>query len=356
MERFTKNIFFSFLLIVMAIVGFSPNLSAQQPSFSFQSQLSADTILIGDQVELSIKATLPKGFQVQFPLLVDTLMKGIEVIGQPTIDTISKRTGENVFTYNLKLTSFEEGYYQIPRFRLPFSNGESSDTAQTTPLWITVNTLPADSTKAPIYDIKTPMEEPITFAEVIPWVGGGLLLIGLVALIVLYFIKRKKDEPLFFPRKQFVPAHILALRELEMIKEKKLWSTDNHKHYQTLLTDVIRDYIEGRFNVPAMEQTTDETIRSLKTSNLISNKLLEDLQETLTLADLVKFARFKPEVSQNEEGLKFGFRFVNETMPELIEEVDADNDKLLNTSSASESIDNEKSKTLPVEPINSDKP
>jgi hypothetical protein len=217
-----------------------------------------------------------------------------------------------------------------------------------------VNTLPPDSTLAPIYDIKLPMEEPITFAEVLPWVGGSLLFLGVIALIVLYFIKRKKNEPLFFLRKPVDPPHIVALRELELIKEKKMWNTDNHKHYQTVLSDIIRDYIEGRFKVPAMEQTTDETIRSLK-NNDISSKLLEGLQETLSLADLVKFARFKPEISENEAGLDFGFRFVNDTKIELVDEDNGDQTE--EVLSEPKSIkENVKPKALPIEPIKTDEP
>ncbi|PKP35072.1 MAG: hypothetical protein CVT98_10400 [Bacteroidetes bacterium HGW-Bacteroidetes-15] len=340
----------------MVLMGSVLSSQAQKPAFSFQSKLSADSILIGDQVELSIQVSLPKGYQVQFPFFADTLITGIEVIGQPTIDTLAKRTDDTEFTYRLKLTSFDEGYYRIPGFSLPFSDGVNQDTAQTSPIWFMVNTLPPDTTLTSIYDIKLPIEEPITLAEVVPWVGGSLLIAGIIALIALYLIKRKKNEPLFFPRKPVDPPHVVALRELEKIKEKKLWNTDNHKHYQTVLTDVIRDYIEGRFSIPAMEQTTDETIRSLKKSEVLSSRLIEGLQETLSLADLVKFARFKPEISENEAGLDFGFRFVNETKIEVVEEdrVDDHSEEILSESKTIE--DNEKPKALPVEPIKTDEP
>lgn len=355
MKSFTKHILLTFFLTLLVLMGSIFNSQAQKPAFSFQSQLSADSILIGDQVELSIQVSLPKGYEVQFPYFADTLITGIEVIGQPVIDTIESQSGDNEYTYRLKLTSFDEGYYRIPRLGLPFTDGQTQDTALTSPIWFMVNTLPPDSTLASIYDIKLPMEEPITFAEVVPWVGGSLLLAGIIALIVLYFIKRKNNEPLFYLRKPVEPPHVVALRELEKIKERKLWSTDNHKHYHTILTDVIRDYIEGRFNVPAMEQTTDETIRSLK-NNDISPKLLDGLQETLSLADLVKFARFKPEISENEAGLDFGFRFVNDTKIEVVEE-DKTEDKIEEVISESNTNnENDKPKALPVEPIKTDEP
>jgi hypothetical protein len=296
---------------------------AQQPAYSFQTSLSADTILIGDQVEFQLKATLPMEYDVQFPFFADTIIAGIEVLGLPKIDTLVKRSGQKELTYHLLLTSFDEGYYRIPRILLPFSDGEKVDTALTSPIWLMVNTLPPDTTKAVIYDIKMPYSEPITFAELAPWIGLGLLVAAIVMLLVFYLIKRKKGEKIFFPTKRTEPPHIVALRQLEKLKEQKLWNTDNHKHYYTLLTDIIRYYIEGRFCVPAMEQTTYEIISSIRQGELIKTELIEKLQDTLSLADLVKFARFKPEISENETCLDFGFCFVNETkVEEVLDEED----------------------------------
>jgi hypothetical protein len=344
MRQLIKNIVSNFLPGLMLLLATLFTANAQQPTYSFQSKLSADSILIGDRVELSILVSLPKGYNVQFPMFADTLVKGIEVIGQPKIDTVTSKTGEVEFRYTLNLTSFEQGFYRIPQFSLPFSSDNIVDTAKTAPLWFLVNTLPLDTTMAPIFDIKMPYAEPLTFAEIAPWVGGSLLLLGLIALIIIYFIKRKKDEPLFFPRKPVEPPHIIAIRELEKVRDKKLWITDNHKHYHTVLTDIIRTYIEGRFSVSAMEQTTEETIRSLKKDVDVTPKLLEGLQDMLSLADLVKFARYTPVISENENGLNFGFRFVNETKVEVISD-----SKEIVEDQKSGNVD-DSSKTLPVEP------
>lgn len=350
MKRLHKYLLLTKKWIAIAVwillVGASATTFAQRPTFSFQAQLSADSILIGDHVELTIQASLPDGYAVQFPYFSDTLITGIEILGRPTIDTLTKKTGDNEYTYRLKLTSFDAGYYRIPPFRLPFSIGEEKDTAQTLPIWFLVNTLPPDSTIATIYDIKLPMAEPVTFAEVAPWIGGSLLVFAIIALLVYYLIKMKKGEPVFFNSKPAEPPHIIALRELEKIKEQKLWSTENHKQYQSFLTDIIRNYIDGRFDVPAMEQTTHETIRSLKVMDAVDAKLLNDLQDTLSLADLVKFAKYTPNVAENEAGLNFGFRFVNNTK---VEEVDKE---VVEDTPTNENTSENTTKALPVEPTN----
>jgi hypothetical protein len=334
-------------ILFLALLAFGFHSMAQSPTFSFQSKLNKDTILLGDQIEFSITAVVPKEYDVQFPFIVDTLVKGIEVLGLPVIDTLVKRSGEQQFTYKIRITSFDEDTYRIPGIKLPFTDGILVDTAVSSPLWLTVLSLPADSTVVGIFDIKPPISEPLTIAEIAPWAGGSILLVGLISLMVLYLIKRKKNEPLFFPRKPIDPPHVIALRELEKVKSKKLWDTANHKHYHTVLTDIIRFYIEGRFNIPAMEQTTDETIRSLKLSESLDKKLILDLSETLSLADLVKFARFTPNLSENEAGLNFGFRFVNETKVIVSENIDETTE--LNIDAAS----NVNQESLHAEPIKS---
>ncbi len=339
MIRFVKYIVFITLVLSLAQ---GNSVLAQNPTYSFKSSVTADSILIGDQVDLIIEASVPQSYMVQFPLFADTLIAGIEVLGQPTIDTITKKSGEKDFIYRMRITSFDEGYYRIPPFRLPFTDGAMHDTAQTSPIWFLVNTLPPDSTVATIYDIKHPLAEPLTFAEVAPWVGGALLLAALIALLVYIIIKRKKGEPVFFNLKPAEPPHVVALRKLEHMKLHKLWNTENPKEFQSHLTDIIRTYIEGRFAVPAMEQTTYETIRSLKKTKQLEARLLEKLQDTLALADLTKFAKFTPDASENLASLEFGFTFVNDT--KIVEEEVNEGDPKAEGTKAAE-VDE-----LPVEP------
>ena len=326
MNSFLKYLVFTIASAMLLVV--QPlETKAQNPKFSFAAAVSADSMLIGDQLKLTIKANLPKGYGVQFPYFADTLVTGIEVLGKPTIDTLITENDGKEYLYNVTITSFDEGFYRIPPFKLPFSSKLRVDTAQTSAIWLLVNTLPPDSTINTIYDIKTPLDEPYTFAEIAPWVGGGLLAIALIVFLIYYFRKRQKGEPVFFNLKPAEPPHVIALRELELIKEKKLWNTENHKHYQSKLTDVIRFYVEGRFGVPAMEQTTYEICISLKTGDILPKKLLEELQEVLSLADLVKFAKLTPTVNDNLGSLEFAIKLVNSTKPiEQISSGETDNE------------------------------
>jgi hypothetical protein len=54
------------------------------------------------------------------------------------------------------------------------------------------------------------------------------------------------------------PAHVWALAELKKLNSEKLWQKDEHKKYYSRLSEIIRSYLEYRYDVLALESTTDE--------------------------------------------------------------------------------------------------
>jgi hypothetical protein len=176
-----------------------------------------------------------------------------------------------------------------------------------------------DTTRG-LTDIKMPYGAPVTLKEVTPYILGVLLL-GAIIFLILYSIKRKKkNKPLFsLPVKPKEPPHIIALRELDRIKNEKIWQKDKTKQYYSEVTDVLRNYIEERFEIPAMEQTTDETLSSFRyRRDLINEKSMQNLSQILSLADLVKFAKYKPLPDDDNLTLVNSFFFVNETKKEEV--------------------------------------
>jgi len=159
------------------------------------------------------------------------------------------------------------------------------------------------------------MKATLTFREILPWILVGLAALLLVIFLIWYFRKRKKKEPIFRlrPRVQLKP-HELALMALEKLRVKKLWQQGQEKAYYTELTDILRDYIENRFAVPAMESTSAEILHDLLGIKEIDRAVWDELGQVLMLADMVKFAKEKPVSEQNENILETGIRFVNDTV------------------------------------------
>jgi hypothetical protein len=171
-----------------------------------------------------------------------------------------------------------------------------------------------DTTKGPV-DIKIPYAAPMTLKEVIPYILG-IILIAAIIFFIFYYIKwKKKNVPLFVrPEKPAEPAHVIALRELDRIKAQKLWQQEKIKQYYSEVSDTIRLYIQNRFEIQALEQTSAETIGVLKfRKDLVDSASLDQLQHILSLADLVKFAKYSPLPDDNNQTLMNAYFFVNQT-------------------------------------------
>lgn len=306
---------FKILLVLLMVCAFPALAQTQNAEVSVSTKLERDTILIGDQIGFSIVAKMPSAVKVLFPQVADTLGNGVEVIGHPVIDS-TIANGLATYTMRMLVTSFDSGVAVIPElvFRLQYSG--QIDSIYSPQRAFIVNVLPQNPDQKDIFDVKPPLREPITFAEVAPWVGLGLIVVAVIVFIVMYVIKRKQNKPFLKIFKPAEPAHVVALRELEQIKEQKLWANDNQKLYYTKLTDVLRAYLEGRFGVDAQEKTSSEILAELQNTDFNFGSRFQSLQDLLFTSDLVKFAKHLPLINENEQYLSFSIDFVNSTKPE----------------------------------------
>ena len=159
-----------------------------------------------------------------------------------------------------------------------------------------------------------PYKAPLTFREIVPYLGIGLGVLIIVAFLIYYFVKRKKNEPVFVRKpKPKEPPHIIAYRELDRLKKEKFWQKNLIKKYHSEVTEVVRTYIEDRFYIRAMEQTSNEILASFKQTQFIDSILFDALKKMLQLADMVKFAKAIPLADENEQSLKEAYMFIDKT-------------------------------------------
>jgi hypothetical protein len=217
----------------------------------------------------------------------------------------------------LYITSFDSGYWAIPPFKF-IINGDTTG-IYSDALLLSVSTVAVDTTQA-IKDIKQPYAISYSWID---WIKDNKLLIGLVMLgililcIVIYFILKslKNKPPQVVEEAVKIPPHVIALEKLEQLRAGKLWQEGKLKSYYISLTDIIREYIEHRFKIQALEQTTDEILTSFR-SVAIDKESLDRLRQILVLADLVKFAKEHPLPNENELSMDNAFEFVNGTKRE----------------------------------------
>lgn len=305
------------IITVLGLILFATGVNAQR--IKATASLDSANILLGDQVKLFLEIDHPKNVNVQFPTVADTLLELIEVLNRSGIDTFeldNKEFQKQIQSYTI--TCFDSGSYRIPPqwFKIDF-NGRL-DSIPSNGVTLNVYSMAIDTTKGPT-DIKMPYNAPLTLKEVTPYILG-VILIGAIIFLILYSIKRKKkNQPIFTkPAKPKEPAHVIALRELDRIKEEKIWQKGKTKQYYSEVSDTLREYIEDRFEIRAMEQTSDETLQSLRfRRDLLNEKCFNNLNQILQLADLVKFAKYKPLPDDDNITLVNAYFFVNDTKKEI---------------------------------------
>lgn len=166
--------------------------------------------------------------------------------------------------------------------------------------------------------IHTQKELPFIFAEVRDYVSYGaiaLIVLGLVAWLLAWYIRRivSRRAAIIRPGPK-IPPHVVAIKALGELKNRKLWQNGKYKQYYTALTDILRVYISGRWGIGAMEMTTDEIIAALKDVHLaLDNRT--SLVAIMRTADMVKFAKAEPAAEENEDNYTKAYYFVENTKP-----------------------------------------
>ncbi len=303
---------YRFLLISLGYVFCSlPEGMAQ--IVSVDARLDSNEIVIGDQVGLNIEVKKNKNDIVKFPVFSDSLTHDIEIISKSPIDSVWLKDEKKVLLrQKLVVTAFDSGLYYIPPLEFLLVTQHAVDTINSRSNYLVVHPFPLDTTKT-IRDIKAVEKAPVSFSELYPYILGVIFTGFLIWFLIYYVKKKKKHEPIIGKPKIEEPAHLVALRELDTLKSEKLWQRKEVKLYYSRLTEIIRKYIEKRFKIMAMEQTSDEILIEFEGQEVLSLEDFKLLREMLVLADFVKFAKAAPEPDENESHFENAYKFVNNT-------------------------------------------
>ena len=290
---------------------------------TLQQLQKRDSILIADQIRYGVTIEDVKaGEKIALPDFSAASNDTLTILGGWQLDTLVN--GKAVRSRNAKaaagllrkpfalkasivLVPFEEGHYALPDVPVI----RESDTLVFKGLEMDVKTMPVDTATFEIHDIKGQILYPVTFKELLPWIGGGLLAAALIALAVWLIVRASKRKAEALKPKD--PAYIVALRELDKYRSDKYWAPDKQKAFYSGITDALKFYMDERFGVDAPEMTTAELFDALKSDKDITPEMYSSLKELFERADFVKFAKHIASEQENAAALPLAVRFVTTT-------------------------------------------
>lgn len=272
-----------------------------------------DTLLIGDQATFSFITKVPAGSNFFLQNLQRDLGNNIELVSQPKTDTLKTDSLGTELQTTFTFTSFDSGSHVIPLINGYLQNPDGSiDTVTFDAGKLEVTTIQIDTTTYRPFDIKEQMTYPYTVKEFLPWIAVAVAAVAIIFFFIRLW-KRWRERRSFFTEPSIPDSpYIAALKELETIRNERLWQNNQMKLYYTRITDVLRVYIEARFALQAMEKTSAEILHELR-SKEIEESEYNSLKELLEVADLVKFAKYVATETENENAIPRAIRFVSTT-------------------------------------------
>lgn len=309
----------SLIAASLFILGISGIVLGQANGVSVESGVDRQQAYMGDRLKYSLTLTTDSSVVVD-SIPIDKDLGDFEV-KQRSASLTHPAPGKMAHHFEYVITAYQTGKLWIPQLNLRFISPDG-DTSEAVTDSVAVNILSLASGDS-LADIRG-LKPPIYFGTRFPWI---YVIVGVVLVtgIVLWLMKGRKKQTEEAAQTKPVdtrPPWIIAEAELKKLRESGLLEQGQYKLFYLRLTDIIRTYLEPRYGIDALDRTTSELRSDLRSINLDKSDfdLLFDL---FVNADLVKFAKFLPSMSEAEADFQKGWSFVQVTGKRKSEEVSA---------------------------------
>jgi hypothetical protein len=334
-----KRTWFNRILFLGILILIAGNVRAEEkPLIEVKAQVDTATITIGDHITYSIIIDRRKDVRIIQP--GPGINLGMFEIKSYNFHKPMRRGDRIVERYDYVISVYDTGKYVIPPYPLAYF---LSDTAtkpsiiQAPAITIYVKSLLKGEKKHELKDIKPPLSIPFNYRF---WLKiAGLVILAVLLLYLGYWLWKRKQERgfIFTPPPPPPPAHEKALKALQELYASDLLQKGNYKEFFSRLSEIMRAYLEGRYYIRALEETTSEIMSEIPRV-LPEQDLQRNLEDLLTLSDLVKFAKYIPQQDEVERVKKNAVDFVQQT-------------KIVYTSSEDEAADEAQSESAEEEKV-----
>lgn len=290
-------------------------LAAGNPRTTITATLDSAYITMGNVTGLTIEVVEPSNVNSTVGIVPETMPREVEIVGEVSNDTVDLGNNLRQITRKIILQSFDSGVYTLP----PVLYQSGSDTLLSNMVSLKVN--PVDVSQM---DGINPMADTLTVQsrwwDWLPdWITDywGWLLLALVVIaggVCAALIITKRVAVPFIPQKKPIPPYELAKQRLTALRSEHLCESGREREYYTRLTDILREYIDRRFGINAMEMTSRQILEQLN-ANPDTRPSEGLMKEILAMADFVKFAKMRPMPEDNSLIFGKAEQFVENTKP-----------------------------------------
>lgn len=304
-----------YVLFLMATFALLGGLKAQ--NVEVEGKVESTDVQVGKPFTLDLSLKVPYGWFVEWnDFATDMLSEQLDIIKRSEVERTADADSNVIVKQQLTLMTFDTGQVQVPPVGLTYARSfDDPDRlkAYTDPIKLYSTTMSVDTTMT-YKPIVEPIDAPVKFKEVFPWILGALLLVLLV-IGIWYWRKHRKpkvDVDGNIVRGPVIPPYDKAVGDLKKLREEKIWQSGKVKEYFSSLTDIAREYIEGQFGVNAIEMTTDDILEEVRPLHF-PKETYDKLKDTMEIADLVKFAKYSASTLESDTALNSMTDFVNES-------------------------------------------
>ncbi len=278
-------------------------------------RLNKSSLTIAQTFLLQVEAAIQDGYELTMPK-IDPLLQTFGLLDFHDLGDKLDEQNNLVKTYNYKFEPLVSGNFTIPPLTFKFTETAAADDTEpklyeleTEPIDIEVTSLLGeDLAELVIADIAPPVSMP----NDIPLWPFVIIVIVIIAATVIIVIRLKRKTAAAIAR-LFKPAHEIAYQRLQKLVAAKLIEKGMLREFYQRISDILRHYIEDRFDLMAPERTTEEFLVELSESNSLSQTDKDSLAEFLTHCDLVKFAKHQPETKQIQRTFDLVKNFIAKT-------------------------------------------
>jgi hypothetical protein len=219
--------------------------------------------------------------------------------------------GAQYWNNSLTMIAFDSAVIRLPPLTIRLPQGK---TARTNLVTLRVYPTASPNEVDAMADIKDIRREPAHWTDYWPWAAAAAAF-TVVALFLRRLLARPKPKRTdVTSRTVELPAHQRALKRLDALAREGLWQAGKVKEYYAELTGILREYLEKRYRILALESTSAEIIRDLRSADF-PDHLVGTVEELLQQADLAKFAKGIPPEQYHEQALANVREFVVATQP-----------------------------------------